>query len=86
MRKLACGALSVSAAIFAANYILPHGWLPALAAALAILGLGLVLLKRKWLLGFEIAFISAALGLSLFYAHSAFTAVPQKILPGQSLK
>lgn len=86
MRKLTCGALSVSAAIFAANYILPRGWLPALAAALAILGLGLVLLKRKWLLGFEIAFISAALGLSLFYAHSAFTAVPAENLAGAELE
>lgn len=82
MRKLACAALSFSAAVFAANYILLRPWLPLLAAVLAISGISLVLFKRRWLLGFEIALISAAFGLSVFCVHSSFTAVPAGKLSG----
>jgi len=86
MRKLACGALAFSVAIFAANYILPHPWLPILGVILAISGIALVLLKRRWLLGFEIAMLSAALGLGLFFVHSLFTAVPAEKLSGSEIE
>lgn len=86
MRKLACGALAFSGAIFAANYILPRPWLPILAAILAILGTALVLLKRRRLLGFEIAMLSAAFGLGLFFVHSLLTAVPAEKLSGSELE
>ena len=86
MRKLACGALAFSAAIFAANYILPFSWLPLLASALAILGLSLVLLRRKWLLGFEIAIISAAVGLAVFCLHSAVTSIAAEKFSGSKLE
>lgn len=86
MRKLACGALAFSAAIFAANYILPRPWLPFLALVLAISGFALVLFKRRWLLGFEIALISAAVGMGVFFIHSTFTAVPAEKLSGAELE
>lgn len=86
MRKLACGALAFSSAIFAANYILPRPWLPILGVILAISGVALVLLKRRWLLGFEIAMLAAALGLGLFFVHSLFTAVPAEKLSGSELE
>lgn len=74
MRKLAVGALSFSAAIFAANYILPLAWdLPM--AALFCAGAGVLLFfRRKWLLGFEIGLFAAAFGLIVFSLHHSCTA------------
>ena len=59
MRKLATAALAFSAAVFAANYILPAVWLPVFAIALAIGGAVLAAFHRKWLRGFVIAAIAA---------------------------
>lgn len=86
MRKLAAGALSFSAAIFAANYILPVKACIWLAAVLLVLGLSLLVLRRKWLLGFEIGLISAAFALAVFSIHAANTHFPAKELDGAELE
>ena len=86
MRKLATGALSFSAAIFAANYILPLGSCLWLAAILFALGLSLFLFRRKWLLGFEIGLISAALALIVFSVHASATHLAAKELDGAEME
>lgn len=74
MRKLATAAMAFSAAIFAANYILPQGWLIYLAAIAAVFAAALVLLRRKWLRGLILAFVFFALGL-LHFDHAYRTTV-----------
>ncbi|MBQ9248995.1 MAG: hypothetical protein IJ179_01340 [Oscillospiraceae bacterium] len=84
MRKLATAALAFSAAVFAANYILPAVWLPVFAITLAIGGAALAAFHRKWLRGFVIAAIAAAVGLGLFYIHAQRTTVKARELDGTS--
>ena len=73
MRKLATGAVSFSAAIFAANYILASDDLLLLAGALGLVGLVLALLRRKWLKRITIILFSVALGFACFAVHSKNT-------------
>ena len=63
MRRLATGAIAFSAAVFAANYVLSLGSLLICAAVMAALGALLLLSRRRWLRGVEIAMFAAALGL-----------------------
>ena len=46
MRRLATAAAAFSAAVFAANYLLPAGWLPVLGAAFAVSALTLTVFFR----------------------------------------
>ena len=62
-RKLAVAAGAFSAAIFAANYILPVRFLIYAAALSAVLGALLILPRRKWLRPGAIALMSFALGI-----------------------
>lgn len=84
MRKLAIASLSFSAGIFAANYILPLRALPFAAAALILLGIALLFLKRRWLLIFELAAVFAALGCVAFFVKAQFTTVAADKLNGQT--
>ncbi len=84
MRKLATAALAFSAAVFAANYILPSVWAPVCAAALAVLGAVLLAFRRKWLRGLVIALLGMALGLGWFSAHALLTKVPAAELDGKT--
>ena len=86
MRKLAIAALSFSAAVFAANFILSIKLCPWLAALLLILGAALILLRRKWLRGVMICLFSLAAGLGCFGLHYLFTTVPAHKLEGQTLQ
>lgn len=86
MRKLAAGALSFSAAIFAANYILPLKACLWIGTAFLIVGLALFAFRRKWLLGFEIGLISAAFAFAVFFLHASFTHLPAKELDGAELE
>ena len=86
MRKLAIAALSFSAAVFAANFILSIKLCPWLAALFLILGAALILLRRKWLRGVIICLFSLAVGLGCFGLHYLFTAVPAHKLEGQTLQ
>lgn len=86
MRKLAIIASSFSAAVFAANYLLPDSALIIIALALAILGAVLCLFAKKRPVRMAAAMlISAALGLALFSVHSSRTGAPAKALDGQTL-
>lgn len=66
MRILARAALAFSAAIFAANYLLPLSWLMYAAVFLLALSAGLLLLHRKWLRGVSICLLFFGLGLAYF--------------------
>lgn len=83
MRKLAAAALSFSAAIFAANYILPLNWLLPCAAVFAVAGAGLAAMKRKWLRGAVIAVLAFAVGLAFFRLYYSQTAAQAERLDGQ---
>ena len=84
VRKLATVCLAFSAAIFAANYILPVSWLSFSAAVLVVLGGGLLAMRRKWLRGIIISLVAFGLGLLCFYAHAWRTTVPARALDGQT--
>ena len=84
MRKLAAAALAFSAAVFAANYILPTAWPPVFAIALAVGGAVLTAFHRKWLRGFVIVSIAAAVGFGLFFIHAQRTTVKARELDGTS--
>lgn len=84
MRRLAVSALSFSAAVFAANYILPLSVLPVLCIALLALGVGLMFFRRRWLLLFELIAFFAALGLGVFALKAQFTTVAAERLSGRT--
>lgn len=83
MRKLATAAIAFSAAIFAANYILPEGWLLCLAAIAAVFAAVLILLRRKWLRGLILTLVFFALGLLHFDHFYGITVVKAEMFTGQ---
>ena len=84
MRRLAIAALSFSGAILLACYLLPESWLPAAAILFAVLGTALLLLRRNWLRGFALAFLGCAVGFGCFFLHLQSTAIPARLLDGQT--
>ena len=70
MRVLAIGAAAFSAAVFAANYILPTGSLIPAAAAFAAAAVLLLAARRRWLCGFIIAAFAIAAGCAVFRLHA----------------
>jgi competence protein ComEC len=85
MRRLAVGALAFSAAVFAANYLLPLRILYVLATVFAGAGILLIIIKRRGFLRTKIALLAAAVGFAAFGIHSARTELPAKELDGQTL-
>lgn len=85
MRKLATAAISFSAAVFAANYILPLSVLPYVAAVLVLAGIGLMLFKRRWLLLFELIFLFFGFGLAVFAVNAGIKSAPVAALDGRTL-
>ena len=83
MRKLAIGALAFSAAVYAANYILPLGWLIVPAVLLAVAAAALAALRERWVRGAVIAMLSFSLGLLSFYVHYELTAKRAQTLAGE---
>lgn len=86
MRKLAIAALSFSAAIFAANYVLSIKLCLILAALFLIAGASLVLLRKKRLRIVVLCLFSLFAGLGCFGLHYLFTSVPAHGLEGQTLQ
>lgn len=84
MRYLAITALAFSAAMFAANYILPTGVLLWLAATLAVLGLLLLFVLRRHT-AIRLLLFGVALGFAVFFAHASFTAIPAGKLDGETI-
>lgn len=71
MRVLARAAMAFSAAIFAANYLLPLSWLLYGAVFAALLSAGLLLPRRKWLRGISLCLLFFGIGLVYFqWNHS----------------
>ena len=69
MRILARTAIAFSAAIFAANYLLPQFWLLYAAVLSALMAAGLMLPGRKWLRGLSLCLVFFSLGLIYFQCH-----------------
>ena len=67
MRKLAivCGAFSL--AVLASHYLLPGSWLLPLSLSLILPGIGLILLRRRWLLPVILALCALSAG---FYGYA----------------
>lgn len=86
MRVLAIGAAAFSAAVFAANYILPTGSLIPAAAAFAAAAVLLLAARRRWLRGFIIAAFAVAAGCAVFRLHADRTTVPAAELSGETLE
>lgn len=86
MRKLATACLSFSAAVFAANYILPLGSLPWLGALFALSGFGLLLMRKKRLRGMVISLLALSFGLASFGAHYLRFSLPAKELEGRTME
>ena len=85
MRILAIFSLSLSAAVFAANYILPVSALLPLSLSFLILGAGLLLLRRKWLRGIELTLFGLAVGLGVFLIKYETIAAPCHAQDGQTV-
>ena len=86
MRTLAIAALSFSAAVFAANLLLPFGTLPFVAAGAALAAAALFLTRRLWLRGFALACAAAACGFLFFALYAGRTAVPAREISGERLQ
>ena len=84
MRKLATAALAFSAAVFLANFILPAGRLPGLAAVSALLGTALALLRRRWLRPAALALVFFAAGLLEYAAFCHLTLDRARIYAGET--
>ena len=69
MRKLATAALSFSAAVYAANYIIPVEWLLIPALLMAAIGATLFVVDKNRLLRPVIILLFCALGFVSFYLH-----------------
>ena len=84
MRKLALFSIPFSASIILSFYVLPSGWrIPAaviFAAAAAIL----TALQERWLKGFALMALGAAIGLGMFEIHALRTTVPAHLLDGET--
>jgi len=84
MRKLATVCAAFSAAIFAANFLLPGSVLLPAAAFLAAAGAALLALRRRWLRGVILAAFGLAAGLLCFAVHARCTTLPARRLDGET--
>jgi competence protein ComEC len=84
MRKLAIAAAAFSAAAFAANYILPQGWLIYAAVVAVALSAALAMLGRKWLRPAVLALIFFGLGLFRFELYYRQTVAKAETYNGES--
>lgn len=85
MRKLAIAALSFSAAIFAACYIIPVKDLPFLSLLFIAAGVFLIFKKRKWLRAFIISAFALSIGCGWFYIKYNRTVEIAHGLEGQTM-
>ena len=85
MRKLATAALAFSAAVFLANYILPAACLLIIAAVSAVLGAGVMLLRRKWLRPVVITLVFFAVGLAEYSVYCRMTIERAREYAGQTM-
>ena len=85
MRKLAIACGAFSAAVFFAHFVLPVAWLLPLALILVLPGIGLILLRRRWLLPVIISLCAISAGLYVYAMHQMLTLDRAHGLDGQKL-
>ena len=84
MRKLATAALSFSAAVYAANYIVPVEWLLIPALLMAAIGATLFVVDKRRLLRPSVILLFCALGFVSFYLHYNSTVAKASQYHGQT--
>ena len=85
MRSLAIVCFSFSAAVFAANYLLPLPALPYVSLFSFLLGLGVFLLYRRWFLRAVLCLWALCFGFGFFWLHAQRTTVQAQELEGEIL-
>lgn len=85
MRKLATAALSYSAAVFLAHYLLPRGWLLPLAAGLFIVGLLALAFKTNSRLRIMLIALPICAGFLWYGAYSTLFVEPAEELAGETM-
>lgn len=83
MRKLAIAAGAFSAAVFAANYILPESWLVKCALGCILAGAALFVVDKKVVKAATISLLALAVGFLCFSVHARETIVPASELSGE---
>jgi len=84
MRKLATAAVSFSAAVYAANYIVPFEWLLIPALVMAVTGAALFVVGKNRFLRVSIILLFFSLGFIFFYLHSNSTVTKAVQYHGQT--
>jgi competence protein ComEC len=85
LRKLATAAVGFSAAVFAAEYLLPGGWLPFLAAGLGFCAAAALFLRAERRLRAVLLLLFAAAGLLWSWGYAALFIKPAELLEGERL-
>ena len=85
LRKLAILSLAFSAAVFAADYLLPLQILPWLGGFFGLIALLLFLTRRRWLLGFAMTALGLTLGVVCFFLHAQSSLIPALALDGETV-
>ena len=85
MRVLAIFSLSLSAAVFAAVYLLPVSALLPFTLAFLLPGAGLLFFRRRWLRGIELTLFGLAVGLGVFFIKYKTVTAPCHELDGQTV-
>ena len=84
MRKLAITAFSFSAAIFAANYLIPLSWLFWLGSGFLGCALLLLLARRRWMILFVLSLFGLAAGCFCYAFHAQRTTLQVLSLDGET--
>ena len=84
MRKLAIAAGAFSAAVFAANYILPESWLVKCALGCILAGTALFAVDGKAAKAVKIVFFAMAVGFLCFFIHFWETVIPASELSDET--
>ncbi len=85
MRKLAIASGAFAVGIFLAQYLLPDSWLFPLSLILVLPVIGLILLRRRWLLPILISLCALAAGLYTYGMHQMLTLERAHELDGREL-
>lgn len=86
LRKLAIAAISFSLSVFASCYLLKLSLLPWLAGIFCLIGLCLILIRQRWLLGFGICAFGLACGFVCFFLRAQLVVLPAVSLDGTTME
>ena len=80
MRTLATVCAAFSVGVFLSHYLLPSAWLFPAALILALCGIALILLRRRWLLPVVLSFCAFAAGLYCYGMHDMLIGETARLL------